>query len=146
MSWWLRCMLVACVTHGLDAAGALAGLRGNAHKRAAALDLADVQEAARLEDLFEVYSLRHARCATDADSACQYVLVTTNTVRGGLGNRLPSLVTGLLLALLTRCPPLPTEPPWWSRVNVSALTESTSPYSLYCSAAQASVLEAGRHW
>lgn len=30
------------------------------------------------------------------------MLVTTNTVRGGLGNRLPSLVTGFLLALLTR--------------------------------------------
>ena len=54
-----------------------------------------------------MYSLRHARCATDASSACQYVLVTTNTVRGGLGNRLPSLITGLLLALLTRCPLLP---------------------------------------
>lgn len=98
----LPCMLVACLAHGL-AAGALAAPRGGSHRRAAALDLADVQEAARLEELFEVYSLRHARCAANTEGACQYVLVTTNTVRGGLGNRLPSLITGLLLALLTRC-------------------------------------------
>ena len=102
MSRRLQCMLVACLAHGL-AAGALAAPRGGAHRRTAALDLAEAQEAARLEELFEVYSLRHARCAADAEGAYQYVLVTTNTVRGGLGNRLPSLITGLLLALLTRC-------------------------------------------
>ena len=73
-----------------------------AHRRSTSTDLAERLELARLEELFEVYSLRHARCVEDEASACSYVLVTTNTVRGGLGNRLPSLVTGFLLALLTR--------------------------------------------
>ena len=52
------------------------------------------------EQLLFEYAQRHLSC-TEEHNGCKYVLVTTSTTRGGLGNRLPSIVTGFLLALLT---------------------------------------------
>ena len=97
----LQCMLLACL-HAGRAWSAPESAHLAAHRHGAAADPAAQAAAARLAELLEVYSLRHARCMEDPGPGCAYVLVTTNTVRGGLGNRLPSLVTGLLLALATR--------------------------------------------
>ena len=55
-----------------------------------------------LEGLLGEYVERHRRCLDDPEHQGQYVVVSMHDASGGLGNRMLSVVTGMLLALMTR--------------------------------------------
>ncbi|CAL8465701.1 g5237 [Coccomyxa elongata] len=61
-------------------------------------------EPAQLDTLLDRYAERHKRCLFDESYQGQYIIVGMGVSFSGLGNRMLSVVTGMLLALMTdRC-------------------------------------------